>query len=135
VDLDGFKKINDRNGHLVGDRTLLAVAQRFSHCVRPEDVVARRDGDEFTILVKDIAQQSEAAAIAERILQHLRSPLALNGAELVVTASIGIALSSTELHAADELLHQADEAMYRAKARGGDRYEIAGRERQDRWAC
>ena len=93
VDLDGFKRINDRYGHLVGDRALLAVAQRFSHCVRPEDVVARRDGDEFTILLKDLWQPDDAITVADRILKRLRSPLAVDGVELVVTVSIGIALS------------------------------------------
>ena len=119
------------HGHLVGDRTLLAVAQRFSHCVRPEDVLARRDGDEFTILVTDIRYQNVAAAVAERILLQLRSPLSVDDAELAVSASIGIALSGTEWHGPDDLLRSADEAMYQAKARGGGRYVIAGRKRQN----
>ncbi|MEX0679222.1 MAG: sensor domain-containing diguanylate cyclase [Pirellulales bacterium] len=126
VDLDGFKQINDRHGHLMGDRALLAVAQRFSHCVRPQDIVARRDGDEFTILLKDLWQPGDATAVADRILEHLRTPLALDGAELVVTVSIGIALSYAELTAPDDLLRFADCAMYRAKAQGGDRYVTAG---------
>ena len=127
VDLDGFKRINDRYGHLLGDRALLAVAQRFSHCVRPEDVVARRDGDEFTILLKDLWQPDDVVTVADRILKRLRSPLAVDDVELVVTVSIGIALSYAELSAPDDLLRSADEAMYRAKARGGDRHVTAGR--------
>ena len=71
VDLDEFKKINDRHGHLVGDETLVAEARRLAHCLRPEDVLARRDGDEFTILAKNVEQQAAAEAIAERVLQHL----------------------------------------------------------------
>jgi diguanylate cyclase (GGDEF)-like protein len=128
VDLDCFKAINDCHGHLMGDQTLLAVAQRFSHCVRPEDVLARRDGDEFTILVKDMCQPDAVVLVAQRILQQLRSPLSLDGATLVVTASIGIALSSSELLTADDLLRSADQAMYQAKARGGDRYVMAAGE-------
>ena len=130
VDLDRFKTINDRYGHLVGDRTLLAVAERLSHCVRPGDVLARRDGDEFTILVTDMRCRNDAAAVAERILLQLRSPLSVDGAELVVTASIGIALSKTEWLSPDDLLCSADEAMYKAKARGGDRYIMASQKRR-----
>jgi diguanylate cyclase (GGDEF)-like protein len=130
VDLDGFKAINDRHGHLMGDRTLIAVAQRFGHCVRPEDMLARRDGDEFTILVKDMWQHDDAVAVAERILQQVRAPLSLDGTELVVTASVGIALARADLREPNDLLHSADEAMYQAKAHGGDRFMIAGRNSQ-----
>ncbi len=100
----------------------MAVAQRFSHCVRPEDVLARRGGDEFTILVKDIRQHDAAIAIAERILRQLRSPLSLDGVKLSVTASIGIAPNWAEMLAGDDVLHSADAAMYQAKKRGGNCY-------------
>ncbi len=132
VDLDHFKAINDCHGHLVGDRTLFAVAHRFSHCVRPEDVLARRDGDEFTILVRGIRYQNDASAVADRILHQLHTPLSVGDTELVVTASIGIALSGAHQFVADDLLHGADQAMYQAKARGGDRYALSVGERQNR---
>jgi diguanylate cyclase (GGDEF)-like protein len=132
VDLDHFKAINDRYGHLVGDRTLLAVAQQFSDCVHPRDVLARRDGDEFTILVTDIRCQNDAAAVADRILLQLRSPLSVDDTELLVSASIGIALSGAESLGPDDLLRSADEAMYQAKALGGGRYMMAQRESHDR---
>lgn len=135
VDLDDFKSINDGHGHLVGDQTLLAVSRRLSHCLRPEDILARRDGDEFTILAKNVVQQAAAEAIAERIVQHLRLPLALHGREQLVTASVGIALSCAESRTADQLLHDADQAMYRAKARGGNAFEVGGRQHRDRLAC
>jgi len=133
VDLDRFKAINDRDGHLVGDHTLLAVAHRLSHSVRPDDVVARRDGDEFTILLTDIWQPADAVAVADRILHQLRSPLSLEGTEIVVTASIGIALSGADSLEPDELLHSADLAMYQAKAGGGDAYLLAGSESHGRY--
>ena len=126
IDLDGFKQVNDRNGHLVGDRTLVAVAQRFVHCVRPEDVVTRRDGDEFTILLMDVHQPDVAVAVADRILEQLRAPLSIDGLDVGVTASIGIALCGAAPSSPDEPLCRADEAMYRAKARGGDCHVTAG---------
>jgi diguanylate cyclase (GGDEF)-like protein len=132
IDLDRFKAINDRHGHLVGDQTLLAVAQRFCHCIHSHDLVARRDGDEFTILVTNIRYRDDAAAVAERILLQLRSPLSVDDTELVVSASIGIALSGAEWLGPDDLLRSADEAMYQAKALGGGRYVMADREGQNR---
>ncbi len=130
IDLDGFKQVNDRNGHLVGDRTLVAVAERFLHCVRPEDVVARRDGDEFTILLKDISQPA-AAVVADRILEHLRAPMSVNGGEVCVTASIGMVLCGAAPSSPEDLLRRADEAMYHAKARGGDCCVTAGHDHRN----
>ena len=126
VDLDHFKAINDVHGHLAGDQTLVVVAQRIAHSVRPADVVARRDGDEFTILLRNIWHHADASAVADRILQQLRAPLSVGGAELAVTASIGIALNCADLVEPDELVHHADAAMYRAKAAGGDCHLTAG---------
>ena len=94
-----------------------------------EDVVARRDGDEFTILLKDLWQPDDAVTVADRILKRLRSPLVVDGVELVVTVSIGIALSFAEPSAPDDLLRRADGAMYQAKARGGDCHVTAWRDR------
>jgi diguanylate cyclase (GGDEF)-like protein len=125
IDLDGFKAINDAHGHRTGDRALMAVAQRFSHCVRPDDVLARRSGDEFTILLKDVAHEDDAATIAARILQQLESPLAFDGTELALSASIGVALGGHQPLTPEELLELADTAMYLAKSRGGNRYLVA----------
>ena len=125
VDLDRFKLVNDRHGHLIGDKVLVAVAQRLAHCVRPEDILARRDGDEFTVLARDIEHAIHAGAIAQRMLEQLRSPLVLDGHELRVTASIGIALATGPWLDGERLVAAADAAMYAAKSQGGDGYQVA----------
>ena len=125
VNLDGFKAINDQHGHLVGDQTLTSMARRLVGCVRDDDVVARRDGDEFTVLVRDVWQLADATAAADRILEQFRQGLAVAGNELRITASIGIAVNGAE-STVEELTRAADAAMYRAKARGGNCHVIAG---------
>ena len=119
VDLDGFKTVNDRHGHLAGDRTLVAVSRRLANCVRPGDLLARRGGDEFTVLLRDVAGRDDALAAANRILQQLRAPISLDGLRLAISASIGIALSGDEPASVEALLATADSAMYRAKKLGG----------------
>jgi diguanylate cyclase (GGDEF)-like protein len=133
LDLDHFKQINDTYGHLTGDRTLIAAARRFVHCLRPDDVVARRDGDEFTVLLRNVDSASEAAIVANRLLETLRAPLSIQDHTLQTSASIGIALHQPNTSPAD-LLHSADQAMYRAKARGGNDFEIADDPARDRLA-
>ncbi|MEA5602130.1 putative bifunctional diguanylate cyclase/phosphodiesterase [Nostoc sp. UHCC 0252] len=125
IDLDRFKVINDSLGHLKGDQLLLAIASRLKVCVRSIDTAARLGGDEFTILLEGIQDVSDAFTVAERVQQELALPFDLNGQELFITASIGIALSSTvDYQHAEELLRDADTAMYRAKALGRARYEL-----------
>src|SRR5690606_19511527 len=118
VDIDDFKRINDGLGHNAGDRTLREAAARIRAAVRPGDVVARLGGDEFTVLCDGVPSRRAALAIGRRINDALRRPFTLDGGEIVLRASIGVALADDGT-TAEELLQHSDEAMYRAKARGG----------------
>jgi diguanylate cyclase (GGDEF)-like protein/PAS domain S-box-containing protein len=124
LDLDRFKVVNDSLGHAVGDQLLVAVARRLEQCVRPGDTVARLGGDEFTVLIDNAHSVMEVTRVAERILGELQRPFYLQGQDVFVSASIGIALSGTGYHMPDDLLRDADLAMYRAKANGKSRYEV-----------
>jgi len=115
MDLDGFKVINDSLGHKTGDLLLMILAERLRRCLRPEDTFARFGGDEFTVLQEGIADPTQAIHAAERIISELRRPFLLEGRELFVTASIGIALGSATTKSPEDLLRDADTAMYRAK--------------------
>jgi diguanylate cyclase (GGDEF)-like protein/PAS domain S-box-containing protein len=132
LDLDRFKNINDSLGHLVGDRLLIAIAQKLTASLRPGDTVARLGGDEFAILLEDIKSVSDATWIAERIQKQLSSPLNLDGHEVFTTVSIGIALSTHGYGNAEEILRDADTAMYRAKGLGKARYEIFNKAMHER---
>ena len=117
VDIDQFKSINDRFGHVVGDQLLVAVAGRLHGCVRPTDTVARLGGDEFAILVEQVTDPADVTAVAERIKQALAAPFNLDGLTVTAGASLGIAFGSSE-NLPEDLLRAADEEMYRAKAIG-----------------
>ncbi|MEH2254577.1 sensor domain-containing protein [Nostoc sp.] len=125
IDLDRFKLINDSLGHLNGDQLLLTTASRLELCVRSIDTAARLGGDEFTILLEGIQDVSDAITVAERIQQELALPFDLDGQEVFITASIGIALSSiVDYENPEDLLRDADTAMYRAKVLGRAHYEL-----------
>ncbi len=131
LDLDRFKLVNDSLGHQVGDELLAAAAPRLKQAVRASDTVARFGGDEFGILLEDIADEHAAIEMAERIAAVFTRPFVLAGSEHFVTTSIGIALArGGEL--ADELIRNADTAMYRAKERGSARYEVFDEAMRDR---
>ncbi|HCF29657.1 MAG TPA: bifunctional diguanylate cyclase/phosphodiesterase [Cyanobacteria bacterium UBA11049] len=124
LDLDRFKVVNDSLGHLQGDELLKAIATRLRSCLRPMDTVARLGGDEFTILVEDIEDASDAIRVAERVQAELSLPFTLGGQEIFTSASIGIALSTTDYDNPEALLRDADIAMYQAKSQGSARYQI-----------
>jgi len=124
LDLDRFKLINDSLGHLAGDALLVELAKRIQRCLRPGDRVARLGGDEFTVLLDDIEDVGSATRIADRIQAELEAPFEVNGREMFSSASIGIALSQTGYEDPEAVLRDADLAMYRAKSRGGARYEV-----------
>jgi diguanylate cyclase (GGDEF)-like protein/PAS domain S-box-containing protein len=123
LDLDHFKLVNDSMGHHAGDELLAAVAARLKHALRPSDTVARFGGDEFGLLLEEIATERDAIAMAERIAAVFARPFVLEANEHFVTTSIGIALAEGG-ERADELIRDADAAMYRAKERGRARYEM-----------
>jgi diguanylate cyclase (GGDEF)-like protein/PAS domain S-box-containing protein len=124
LDLDRFKVVNDSLGHSAGDRLLVAVADRLSATMGPDDVVARFGGDEFTILCRNITSEETAELVAERLAEAISRPVALIEREVFVTASVGIALSGSSGNTPETLLRNADTAMYHAKERGRDRAEL-----------
>ncbi|MGV3708104.1 MAG: putative bifunctional diguanylate cyclase/phosphodiesterase [Gemmatimonas sp.] len=117
LDLDNFKTVNDSLGHAAGDRLLVDAARRLAACVRDSDLIARLGGDEFAVLVEDAASEQEVLAMADRIATALANPFILQGKEVFVSASIGIAQTSAG-ETADDLVRNADVAMYIAKTRG-----------------
>jgi diguanylate cyclase (GGDEF)-like protein/PAS domain S-box-containing protein len=124
ADLDNFKFVNDSLGHQVGDRLLVAVAERLSTCVRPGDTVARFSGDEFAFLLENVVDKGGVVSLAERIMQGLQAPFTLDEYEMFVTTSIGIVLSTQDQKnlPSEDLLRNADVALYEAKRKGRDRY-------------
>ncbi len=124
LDLDGFKGINDRFGHRMGDDFLVAIARRLESSLRSGDTVARFGGDEFTVLLEDIKDVTDATNVARRIQDTLKLPLHLNEHEILITASIGIALNSSNYDQPENLLRDADIAMYDAKALGKACYAV-----------
>jgi diguanylate cyclase (GGDEF)-like protein len=118
LDLDRFKVVNDTLGHLVGDHLLVAVAERLADCLRPGDTVARLGGDEFGILLERIGGTEDALQVADRIQKALAKVVEVDGHELFVTASIGVALRSDRYQRPEQVLRDADIAMYQAKMKG-----------------
>ena len=120
IDLDLFKPVNDRLGHAVGDQILIEAASRIRGCLRESDTPARLGGDEFTVLVEHVLDMDAVISTAKRIAKEIERPFVMDGAELNVTASIGVAFNSPELSSGEDLLRHADVAMYAAKSRGGN---------------
>jgi diguanylate cyclase (GGDEF)-like protein len=118
LDLDGFKTVNDRFGHDCGNELLVAVTSRLRGCVRPGDVVARMGGDEFTVLLTRLESVAPAVEVAERIATMLADPFTIAGAQVTISASIGISVAPADGADAGDLLRRADVAMYRAKSQG-----------------
>ena len=124
LDLDQFKLVNDGLGHTVGDGLLQAVAARLVASVRAGDTVARMGGDEFTILLSDVTDSADTAVVAQKILDSISQPIIVDGHELFVTTSIGIALFPDDGADAETLLKNADRAMYRAKEEGRNNFQF-----------
>ena len=124
LDFDHFKVINDSLGHMEGDKLLVQIAQRLKSSLRTGDIVARIGGDEFTILLDNLEDKDEAMQIGERILEDFNTPFNLSGREIVISASIGIALNQADHTRPEEILRDADIAMYRAKNGGRARLEV-----------
>lgn len=124
LDLDHFKNINDTLGHAHGDELLKQVAQRLQHTVRGSDTVGRNGGDEFVLIVPELASPAEAAQLAQRLLDDLRRPFQIDGQALAISTSIGISLFPDNGSELQELLVSADLAMYHAKAQGRNRYQF-----------
>jgi diguanylate cyclase (GGDEF)-like protein/PAS domain S-box-containing protein len=124
LDLDRFKVINDSLGHSVGDELLRQVAERIQEYVREGDTVARLGGDEFTLLVPGITAEEDAAKIAKKVCDAIHDPFWIDGRELFVTTSLGVAVYPSDGHDAETLVRNADSAMYRAKEQGRDNYQL-----------
>jgi diguanylate cyclase (GGDEF)-like protein len=123
LDLDDFKSLNDTMGHAAGDLLLQGVGRRLESCVRPGDTVARFGGDEFALLLED-AEIGTAETVAGRVVQRLALPFPVLGRHVQVRASVGVAVAVGPESSVDELLVSADAAMYVAKSRGKNRYEV-----------
>ena len=122
LDLDDFKHVNDDMGHDAGDALLTAVGHRIVNAVRPGDLGCRIGGDEFAVLLPQTPSLRDAEAVGRRLLEALTAPVEIEGRDLMVPASIGVALAPIGARVAvDELLRQADVAMYQAKAAGKQR--------------
>jgi diguanylate cyclase (GGDEF)-like protein len=124
LDLDDFKLVNDSLGHEAGDHLLEEVGHRLTAQLRGTDTAARFGGDEFVVVCEDLRDDQESVRIADRITAALRPPFLIDGREISITASIGIAVPPSTAHAPQQLLQDADQAMYRAKARGGGRFDV-----------
>jgi diguanylate cyclase (GGDEF)-like protein/PAS domain S-box-containing protein len=138
VDLDGFKLFNDSMGPAVGDRVLVEIGQRLGACLRSDDTVSRPQGefpvkdavlsrlggDEFTVLLEEVSDPSNAMRVAERIVSAMTAPLTVEGQDVRTSVSVGIALSTPLQEHAEDLLQDAEVAMRRAKALGGSRCEV-----------
>ncbi len=124
LDIDRFKVVNDSLGHSVGDQLLVATAERLRELIRPEDTLARIEGDEFVVLCEGLSDQAEAVLIADRICAAMTEPFAWSGGDLVLSVSAGIALTLSPTTDAGALLGEADAAMYRAKASGRARSAV-----------
>jgi diguanylate cyclase (GGDEF)-like protein len=116
LDLDGFKNVNDSRGHHVGDLLLVEVAARLRHAIRTSDTAARFGGDEFLVLCEHLPEMDEAEQLAGRVRESLAEPYALEGADVHVTASVGVAATDDPSVAPEELIRLADEAMLREKS-------------------
>jgi diguanylate cyclase (GGDEF)-like protein len=132
LDLDGFKEVNDRLGHAVGDALLRQAAERIVGSVRETDTVARLGGDEFTVILEGAQRVEDAGQVATKILRRLATPYRVGGEEIVITSSMGIAAYPLDGESTEDLLKGADIAMYSAKDAGRNTYEFYTTELRER---
>lgn len=124
LDVDKFKSINDTLGHHAGDLVLQEFASRLRHCIRQTDLAGRLAGDEFVIVLEGLNMHSEAEMVASKIVQAMTTPFDIEASSLMVTTSIGVAISSENKASANELLKKADEALYLAKKAGRNNFKV-----------
>jgi diguanylate cyclase (GGDEF)-like protein len=132
LDLDGFKPVNDRFGHDIGDRLLSEVGHRLSETMRAGDSLGRLGGDEFVLLLGDLQSENECCIALDRVLKILANPYHIEGQSLMLTASIGVTLYPSDATDSDTLLRHADQAMYEAKQAGRNRYHFFDPSRDQR---
>ena len=135
IDLDHFKTVNDSLGHLMGDALLVGVARRLQGAIRPKDTVSRFAGDEFTVLLNDVHNETEAAHVIERLGLAFKEPFLLEGTEVFATASIGASMIRAAHTTAEEVLRDADIAMFTAKENGRARAQFFNQRLNDRFAA
>ncbi len=128
LDLDDFKKINDSLGHEIGDKVLIQSAYRLKQVLREGDTVGRLGGDEFIVLLRGITEHQDAIVITENLLNSFKEPFLIDGRELMLTLSIGVAISPENGRCASDLLRNADTAMYQAKDLGRNTYSFFSKE-------
>jgi|GEM_PF-800335 len=126
VDLDKFKQINDLHGHLAGDAVLKESAARLRGLLRDSDTVARMGGDEFVVILQDIAGKSAVQKVAKKIVTNLAQPIFFNEITMSIVASVGISIYPDDARDIDALVHKADKAMYQAKKSAGDKHVFYG---------
>ncbi len=124
LDLDHFKAVNDTFGHHTGDALIRQVVARLSEVMRPCDTLARTGGDEFVVLVTEVAHEAEVVAVAERLIESIRAPFVVEGHTLAISCSIGIAVAPGHTARYETLMQRADIAMYEAKAKGRDTFAV-----------
>ncbi len=128
IDLDNFKEVNDTFGHSTGDDLLCQFARRARGCIKQNDILSRIAGDEFSVLLSNIKDPHDAAIVAERIIQGLSLPFSINGNQIRVSLSIGIAITPQDSISAEELMSFADKAMYFVKHQGKNNYQFFSQE-------
>lgn len=124
IDMDGFKRINDTLGHLIGDKLLIEIASRFRDCLSSHDFLARMGGDEFTALIRNMKDIEQPVMAAKEMINKIEEPYFINDYEIYITASIGIATYPNDGDDAQTLLKRADTALFRAKEMGKNNYQI-----------